>query len=149
MGANKLVEERTKLEEQVSWLRKQHRPLQQHNQQQQDPHRMMKLKSEPGTSHCCGDERGPHPWHRCPATSKTFNRCEENDHFSRICMEEPTLASVDRVTLWKLKPLTIMNYAHRIMMQRIFVVENMSMITLAMVILISQTMKAMGLAHLQ
>ena len=42
-----------------------------------------------------------------------------------------------------------MNYALRTIAQRINVVENKHMMTLAMMILISQTMKAMVSAHLQ
>ena len=38
-------------------------------------HASMCLKREPKTCHWCGDSRGPHPWHTCPAKGKGCSKC--------------------------------------------------------------------------
>ena len=76
---NKIIGEAKKgletkgLEEQVNWT----------------SHRDMKLKRDPGTCHWCGNQRGPHPWKSCPANGKTCAKCGGNDHFAKVCLEEP------------------------------------------------------------
>ena len=90
--ANKLIEETTKTDEQVNWARKKGtQPRQQEQQKSQHPqrrpHRLMKLKREPGTCYWCGDERGPHPWHMCPAYGVTCRKCGGNDHLAKVCLE--------------------------------------------------------------
>lgn len=76
---NKIIGEAKKgletkgLEEQVNWT----------------SHRDMKLKRDPGTCHWCGNQRGPHPWKSCPANGKTGAKCGGNDHFAKVCLEEP------------------------------------------------------------
>jgi hypothetical protein len=93
--ANKLIEEKTKISEQVNWSRHRKQPFTQRKQRQdkqhqtqRKPHNRMKLKREPGTCHWCGDEEGPHPWRECPANGKSCRKCGGNDHFSRVCLEE-------------------------------------------------------------
>ena len=103
--ANKLIEQGTKLEEQVNWSNSYRQPPQ-HRQQrpsrpqstaqsarrqhEQWPHRLMKLTREPGTCYWCGDRRGSHAWSLCPANGKTCKRCGGNDHLARVCMEDIT-----------------------------------------------------------
>ncbi len=108
--ANKLIEERTRVSENVNWSRHRKQPYrapnmhkqrsessQQHRQTlQRKPHSLMKLRRQPGTCHWCGDEQGPHPWRVCPAKGKTCKRCGGNDHFSRVCLEEAKPSSVSR-----------------------------------------------------
>ena len=52
-------------------------------------HSQMKLRREPGTCFWCGDRRGAHPWRVCPAKGKTCSSCGGNDHFARVCLEDP------------------------------------------------------------
>jgi hypothetical protein len=76
--ANKLIGNRTQnIEEQVHWV----------------SHKDLKLKREPGTCYWCGDKRGPHPWKTCAANGKTCLKCGKNDHFARVCLEEPNLTN--------------------------------------------------------
>ena len=95
--ANRIIEERTKTDEQVNWTKPQRRqrsevtritPQQKTESGRFVPHRLMKLRREPGTCHWCGDDRGPHPWHKCPAKGKTCAKCGLNDHFARVCLEQ-------------------------------------------------------------
>ena len=76
----------------MNWARKKGtQPRQQEQQKSQHPqrrpHRLMKLKREPGTCYWCGDERGPHPWRMGPAYGVTCRKCGGNDHLARVCLE--------------------------------------------------------------
>ena len=55
----------------------------------------MKLRREPGTCFWCGDRRGAHPWKVCPAKGRTCSSCGGNDHFARVCLENPKLTVPD------------------------------------------------------
>ncbi|CAB4033980.1 Hypothetical predicted protein [Paramuricea clavata] len=75
---NKIIGEAKKgletkgLEEQVNWTSR----------------RNMKLKRDPGNA--IGVEtREPHPWKSCQANEKTYAKCGGNDHFAKVCLEEP------------------------------------------------------------
>ena len=95
--ANNMMEHRTRIEEQVNWTNNKKRkgpfPTSQRNKDggfnisNRKPHRLMKLRRQPGTCHWCGDTRGPHPWKVCPANGKTCYKCGGVDHLGRVCME--------------------------------------------------------------
>lgn len=54
-------------------------------------HKNTHLRREPGTCFWCGDIRGPHAWHQCPANGQTCAKCGGNDHFARVCLENPDM----------------------------------------------------------
>ena len=58
-------------------------------------HSQMRLRREPGTCFWCGDRRGAHPWRVCPAKGKTCSSCGGNDHFARVCLEDPKVTVPD------------------------------------------------------
>ena len=58
-------------------------------------HSQMKLRREPGTCFWCCDWRASHPWRVCPARGKTCSTCGGNDHFARVCLEDPKVTVPD------------------------------------------------------
>ena len=72
-------------------------------------HSQMKLRREPGTCFWCGDRRGAHPWKICPAKGKTCSSCGSNDHFARVCLEDPKFTVRDS----RSKPSTNTSYARK------------------------------------
>ena len=72
-------------------------------------HSQMKLRREPGTCFWCGDRRGAHPWKICPAKGKTCSSCGGNDHFARVCLEDPKFTVRDS----RSKPSTNTSYARK------------------------------------
>ena len=72
-------------------------------------HSQMKLRREPGTCFWCGDRRGAHPWKICPAKGKTCSSCGGNDHFARVCLEDPKFTVRDS----RSKPSTKTSYARK------------------------------------
>ena len=69
----------------------------------------MKLCREPGTCFWCGDRQGAHPWKICPAKGRTCSSCGGNDHFARVCLEDPKFTVRDS----RSNPSTTTSYARR------------------------------------
>ena len=85
VNANRMIEQRLKTDEQVNWTGQRKQRI-----SQRKPHKMMKLRRQPGTCHWCGDKQGPHPWRNCPANGKKCNKCNGYDHFASVCLENET-----------------------------------------------------------